>query len=382
MELSTVRDRTRLKPRREPYWHKLDRGQSLGYRPSKGGGEGSWVAKWYDGEQAIRKLHALGDFGDLSPSERYGAAVKKAREWLAHVSGGGSTKPITVKQACERYAEGDHEVHMRFVRHVYGEPIAKLPLLKLTAKHVADWRAKLEKKPAPVARRKVGKVSTRPRSASSLNRDMTALRAALNQAFEQGDVLNNQAWRSALKPVKHADKSRDVYLDRKERKALIGALPDDAAAFARGLCALPLRPGALAALTVGDYDRRISALKIGKDKSGEDRKIKLPPETAAMMDAQRKGKLPAAPLFARDDGKAWDRHAWKLPIKDAVAAAGLPSNITAYALRHSTITDLIAGGVPALTVAQLSGTSVAMIERHYGHLLQDQAAAALAKLVL
>lgn len=382
MDLSSVRNQDRLDPRREPYWHKLASGQFLGMRPSSKGSGGAWIARAYDADKRKQSYRSLGDFGDLPRHERFDAARKAAREWLEHVSGGGSTKPITVKQACERYADGDHEVHMRFVRHVYGEPIAKLPLLKLTAKHVADWRAKLEKKPAPVARRKVGKVATRPRSASSLNRDMTALRAALNQAFERGDVLNNQAWRSALKPVKHADKSRDVYLDRKERKALIGALPDDAAAFARGLCALPLRPGALAALTVGDYDRRTSTLKVGKDKAGNDRKIKLPPETAAMLDAQRKGKLPAAPLFARADGKAWDRHAWKLPIKDAVTAAGLPSNITAYALRHSTITDLIADGVPALTVAQLSGTSVAMIERHYGHLLQDQAAAALAKLVL
>ena len=35
-----------------------------------------------------------------------------------------------------------------------------------------------------------------------------------------------------------------------------------------------------------------------------------------------------------------------------------------------------------LTVAQLSGTSVAMIERHYGHLRADHAAAALATLAL
>jgi hypothetical protein len=35
-----------------------------------------------------------------------------------------------------------------------------------------------------------------------------------------------------------------------------------------------------------------------------------------------------------------------------------------------------------LTVAQISGTSVVMIERHYGHLRGDIAASALARLAL
>jgi len=49
-------------------------------------------------------------------------------------------------------------------------------------------------------------------------------------------------------------------------------------------------------------------------------------------------------------------------------------------LRHSVITDLIRARLPALTVAQLSGTSVAMIERHYGHLVRNHAEEALARL--
>ena len=64
-------------------------------------------------------------------------------------------------------------------------------------------------------------------------------------------------------------------------------------------------------------------------------------------------------------------------------AANLPPDATAYALRHSTITDLIARHrLDTMTVAQLSGTSVLMIEKHYGHLLRDHAADALAKLAL
>lgn len=45
---------------------------------------------------------------------------------------------------------------------------------------------------------------------------------------------------------------------------------------------------------------------------------------------------------------------------------------------NAAITDLIVtGGLDLLTVAQLSGTSVAMIEKHYGHLRAETAVAAL-----
>lgn len=369
MELGTVRDRARLKARREPYWHKLERGQALGYRPSKVGGEGAWIAKWYDADTRVRKLRALGEFSELPPSDRYGAAVKAAREWLEHVAGGGSTRAATVKQACQRYAASKPDAEGYFRRFVYTDPIARVPLLKLNAKQVRAWRERMQS-------------AREYRAPASVNRNMVALRAALNAAFDEGDVLTDAAWRGALRPLKHADRSRGVYLDRAERLALIEALPPDCAAFARGLCALPLRPGALAALTVGDFDHRRGTLRIGHDKAGADRRILLPATTATLLKEQARDKLPAAPLFARAAGAAWDRYAWRGLFQSARAAAGLAGDVTAYTLRHSTISDLIADGVPTLTVAQLSGTSVAMIERHYGHLLQKQAQAALARLAL
>ena len=69
-------------------------------------------------------------------------------------------------------------------------------------------------------------------------------------------------------------------------------------------------------------------------------------------------------------------------MRAAAKAAGLSDDITAYAMRHSTITDLVTGGLDLLTVAQISGTSVAMIEKHFGHLRVGHAAGALAALAL
>jgi integrase len=233
-----------------------------------------------------------------------------------------------------------------------------------------------------VSRKTDAPTITRPRSASSVNRDVATLRAALNRAHRLGCVPSDIAWLETLRPTKNADGRRDVYLTRVQRLALIEHAVADLQLYLRGLSALPLRPGALAALKVKNFDARLGVLTIGKDKSGADRKIKLPAATAKFFSTLTIGKLPNAPLFARADGSEWNRFAWRDAIRDAVAASGLPVTTSAYALRHSTITDLVTGGLDLMTVAQVSGTSVAMIERHYAHLQSDRAAAALATLVL
>ena len=138
----------------------------------------------------------------------------------------------------------------------------------------------------------------------------------------------------------------------------------------------------MASLTAGDFDKRTRELTVGKDKNGKPRRIQVPQEAASLLASEAEDKLPNAPLFMRVNGHAWDRHSWKRPIAASVAASGLPADATAYTLRHSTITDLVRAGLPLLTIAQISGTSVEMIERHYGHLASDAAIEALSQLAL
>lgn len=390
MAINTVDARIKLKARAAPYWHKLSSGQHLGFRKMAAGSDGTWLAQAYDPESRKQTRRSLGAFDNLPANKRFDTASEAAREWFKHLDLGGGTEVVTVKQACESYVEhvradkGDakaDDIKARFTRRVYEEKLGRIELPKLTEKHVGAWRKALAKVPVLVNPH-AENPTERERSPSSVNRDMTALRAALNYARSQRAVTTDMAWCYALKPIKNADGRRDAYLDRAQRLALIGMAPADVATLLRGLSLVPIRPGALAALTVSSFDKRLGVLTIGKDKSGRDRKIKLPKMTAEFFDAQAKGKTPAAPLLARADGKAWDKDAWKKPIKAAALAAELPASVTAYAMRHSVITDLVTGGLDLLTVAQLSGTSVAMIEKHYGHLRADHAAAALATLAL
>lgn len=393
--IDTVAARVELTPRVEPYWTRISAGCQLGFRKMTAASIGTWVAKFRDPDTHARTKKSLGDFETFPASQRYDAAKADAEAEFKRLGRGGPVVAITVKGAGENYvkhletrgkAATATDVERRFARYVDGHHIGSIPLKDLRPGHVEAWRKLLAVRPVTLQGAQAqgeAEPVPRTRTAGTLNRDMTALRAALNLAKEDGHVDTDMAWAAKLRPVRDADRRRDVYLDLTQRRALIAKAPADLAVFLSALSLVPLRPGAIAALVAGSYDKRLSTLTIGKDKAGADRKITLPKATAEFFAQQAKDKLPTAPLLARADGKAWDKDFWKGPVKAAVTAAELPPAITAYALRHSVITDLVAlHKLDTMTVAQLSGTSIVMIEKHYGHLLREHASAALASLTL
>lgn len=383
-DLSKVSAREQLKAQREPYWHRLRAGCFVGFRPSKRGGAGSWIARAYDEQERKYRLKALGDYGALTGAERFAAAKKDAEAFAEQVEAGGviEAKLETVSDACKAYAATRPEAESRFKRYIYSDPLAKVKLAKLRRRQLTEWRKRLEAQPALVSRRKKGERLVRERAPATINRDMAVLRAALNDVLAPGTPKTEAAWQEALQAIPNADRQRTLYLDRPQRKKLLEHVDAEASPFVRALCLLPLRPGAMAAITAGDFDKRTSELTIGKDKTGRPRRIQVSTEAAKVLGAEASDKLPTAPLFMRSNGKAWDKNSWKVPIAAAAKKASLPAGTTAYTLRHSTITDLVTAGLPLLTIAQISGTSAEMIERHYGHLASDAAVKALNELAL
>jgi len=388
-DLSRIGEREKLKPKAgdEPHWQRLRQGVYLGYRPSKKKVGGTWFARFYDADTNRNARKRLGDYGTLSGHDVFNQAKADAETWAETVETGGERAPDmeTVKDACAAYLEQKPGSIAEgvFRRHVYSDPIAKVKLDKLRRHHLKAWRKRLEEAPALVTRTKdAEKKLTKERSKSTVNRDMVPLRAALGMVLKPGAPNTDAAWQEALRPFKGADKRRELYLDRDERKALIDAATDEAKPLVKALCLLPLRPAALAGLTVRDFDKRTRALTVGQDKNGKPRQLTMPQMIADFFEAQVKDKLPTASIFVRSDGRVWHKDAWKHPIKNAVKAAGLPGATAAYTLRHSVITDLIRARLPILTVAQLAGTSVNMIEKHYGHLVRDDAEEALASIAV
>ncbi|MDC8753860.1 tyrosine-type recombinase/integrase [Erythrobacter sp. sf7] len=385
-DLSRVKDRDALKPQREPYWQRLRAGCFLGFRPSKAGGAGSWIARAYSEDTRSYVVKSLGDFGTLLPSERFTIAKKEAESFAEKIAAGGEIQQTleTVADACREYLRHKPSAISEgvFRRHVYSDPIGKVKLAKLRRHHLRDWRKRLEDTPAVISRSKEGTPKVRRRAASTVNRDMAPLRAALNKVLPHGAPGSEAAWQEALAPFPNADNRRELYLTKAQRRSLLRKSDVEASPFVHALCLLPLRPGAMAALCVSDYDRRTSELSIGSDKAKGKRRIVLPSAAAKLFDKQVKGKKPSEPIFLTSTGKAWDRNTWGDAIERAATAARLPKGTTAYTLRHATITDLVIAGLPLLTIAQISGTSAQMIERHYGHLVSEAAIKALGELEL
>jgi integrase len=388
-KIDTVDARNRLKPRDAAYIHHVSAGFSLRYRKPKANSTGTWNI-WYRDphtKEVIRR--SMGDLAHIPNSERFTFALKEAQKLIGHFSAGGSISLITVGEACKQYvdflngrnrANTAKDALSRYTRWVLGHKVASIPLTKLTRSSLEKWRAEMTQMPV-VINPFAEKLITRERSAASINRDMTALRAALNYAHDNGFVTSDQAWRIALKAVPNADKPRAAYLNRSQRDAVLKALDPKWRPFYKVLSLLPLRSGVVARLKVSDFNAQFSTLTLRADKRVNDRTIPLTAELKAIFVSQAKGKTSDAALLSNENGKAFTKDQWKKVMEAMVKELGFTEGVVTTTFRHSTITDLVSlHGLDIHTVAKIAGTSARMIEKHYGHLLHEHALKGLEKL--
>ncbi len=374
--LDRVDTREGLPPRRDPYWHRLSQGRHVGFRRMTKASPGTWLARLYDPESGY-KYQALGDFATLAEKDRFDAAKVAAEAWFQHLDRGGVVDVSTVRAACATYVEklrlekseaAADDPRGRFARLVDNDPLGRVKVNKLAPRHLAEWKKR---------------VLERGGSRATFNRNVTALRAALNLAHRRREVASDLAWVDELRPLKGADRRRELYLNRAARRKLIGKASAELQPFLTALALVPMRPGELASLRVEHFNPPQRVLRVsGKT---DERAIPLGKDAFAHFKACAVDKLPSAWLFSHlirqsvgsPEPGPWDRFAWRDGIRDAVKAAKLPKATCAYTLRHSVITDLIVGGLDLMTVARMSGTSIAMIDKHYGHLQQERARSAL-----
>ncbi len=365
LEIHKVRVRAVLKPRREPYWGPaLGRGQALGFRKIDAE-TGSWVARMRD-ESGGKVYRAL---GYLTADLDYEAAREAAERWFRQRDGGVADDKATVADACRAYVEdrrtakGEataHDAELRFKRTVYGTEFGSIPLSRLRTPAVKRWRDGLD----------LGK--------SASNRTLTALKAALNLSVAERRVEAGAAreW-GDVKPYQGASKRRDLFLDLKQRRRMFATAKGAVADLIRAAALTGARPGELVKATRGQFDARTKSMTfIGKTGT---RTVPLSDAAIELFTALSKSKLPGARLLVRDDGKPWGPSDWDELVKAAAVEAKLPAAVCLYTLRHSFITQAITDGMTTLDVARLVGTSVMMIEKHYGHLVASAARERLAK---
>ena len=365
--------RAQLKPRREPYWAPLQKYGSLGYRKPETGA-GTWIARRRD-EDGKNKYQSLGT------CESFDAAAKAARIWLANCERGIANGTVTIKDACADYVEalkqaGRHstgkDAEGRFRRLVDSSPIGRIELGKLSSRLLKDW---LNKQVATD-----GDEQDVRRTKDSANRNLASLKAALSLAHQNRLVDRDDAWNFVKPFSKVAARRQNAFLNQDERKALIDACPPDLADLCRSALLTGARPGELATLKVKDFNKSHGTLELS-GKTG----TRVSTISSAAIDFFTRlgtGKLPNAPLLATSFGQHWNKDSWKKPLKEAVIQAGLPGTVVLYSLRHTAISEMMMAGIDVFTVAKLTGTSVAMIEKNYGHLNKDAVKAKLDRMTI
>lgn len=363
-----ARTRNALAPRREPYWGApLARGRYLGVRKLEDG-TSTWIARLRDddGRQRYRSL------GQVTKEFEHGKAKEAAEAWFRDFDAGVDDKALSVGDACRAYvdeleAEGRlnaaQDADMRFRRTVYSDAISRLLVNKLKTDRIKAWRSGLGG------------------AKSSQNRNLTALKAALNLAVTHSRVNPSvaQQWR-AVKAHKDADGRRALFLDLKQRRALLDACEGSARDLVEAAMLTGARPGEIANLKRADFEPRTGTAKF-KGKTGT-RDVPLSSSALKLFKRLAKGKLPEAFLLTQDDGRQWKRWDWDDHVREAVAAANLPKGVVLYTLRHSFITEALSGGMTTFDVARLTGTSLVMIEKHYGHLVAGSARERLSRVTM
>jgi integrase len=207
------------------------------------------------------------------------------------------------------------------------------------------------------------------------------LKAALNLAVRDRRVnaAVAQEWAEG-QPLKHAQCRRDLFLDVSQRRQLLQHAQGGVRDLLESAMYTGCRAGELTSARRAAFDARTQSLTV-TGKTGT-RTFPLAAGAVELFTRLARDKLPKAYLLVRDDGTPWGHSDWDELVKDAARRAGLPTATCLYTLRHSFITQALLDGMSTLEVATMVGTSLAMIEKHYGHLVFSTAQARLARVQL
>jgi len=383
--------RARLKRGRQPHWQALVEGRvHLGYQCWKGEPAGRWVLRRYIAAAGKYRVQTLGRADDAAGADgadilSFEQAKAKAHAMVASLNGNGNGKieRLTVRQAMNRYIDYKHQKGQPVGDLISRSGVHILPVLgdlvvsELTAEQLRRWLATMAHSPAQ-RRAKGNKPQYRSEPTTdeefrqrraSANRVLTMLKAALNHAYDEGQVATRDAWGRRLAPFEKVEVARVRYLTVAEAERLINACDPEFRALVRGGLETGCRYGELIRLTVADYNPDAGTLAIQQSKSGKPRHVVLTEEGAAFFRAQTAGRNGHELMFRHDDGGAWQKSEQARPMAEACMNGKIKPAISFHILRHTWASLAVMAGVPLLVVAKNLGHSdTRMVEKHYGHL--------------
>lgn len=371
MKIDTPTARSKITARREPFWQQLDRGLALGYRA----GPATWVVRvQIEGRKTYHSL-GLADDGkrqaDGGHILNFSQAVEMAHRWRGRALKADNVASMTVEQALNSYTDylyrakaksTAYATETRMRKHLASQLGATL-IGKLTPRAIAAWHEGLV--PAGIS-----DPEERRKKMDSANHCLTALKAALNRAATGDAGVRDDAWR-AVKPFKGVTAARKVFLTEDEAQRLLDTCEDtNFRNLVEGGLLTGARFGELANMKVRDLDLAAYSWSVAISKTGP-RESELTTAAINLLRRVAVGRQKAELIFTRRDGGQWTNHNVRPPMERAIAKAGLDPTTTFYALRHTTISWLLKAGTPMQAIAENVGTSVRMIEKHYGKFLRQ-----------
>ena len=371
--LGSVEGRRKLKQRREPYWTKVVQGCALGYRKGASGG-GTWIARVRD-EAGEQHYHALGPADDLNDGQglSYAQALERARAFFGVAAH--STGRHTVGDALDAYLrhleannpQATVDDARKRIEALMRPVLGEIPLTKLRRAELDAWRQSMLKGERPKAEKRQA-ARPRARAPETVNKLVAYLKAALNLARANRWVSDDGAWRE-LSKLKGA-RARKVFLTHEQARRLLKACATPALRdLVRAALLTGARSGELANLRARDFDALTGTLEVA-GKTGA-RAVHLSSEAVAFFESLAKcAGAPEALLLPAHGGAGWTKNLHQKPFQAAVKAAELEADTVFYSLRHTHISWALLHQVNIQVVAENCGTSVRMIELHYGKFLR------------
>jgi integrase len=331
-------------------------------------GAGRWGLRYYDQEGKRRRV---------SPFPTRSAALAHFRDVIEPQLRGESTPlpDLTLSEFVDLYLDRHAAVvragTIRVLRERLGYATRDYGNLRLSALEsmsgeLADWRKKLPE------RTRYGIVS--------------ALRQTLGAAVRWRYIAENPAKAAGKNPQPSPRVVRPYTLA--ELTAIAAELAPQYEPLPDFAAATGLRPEEWIALERKHVDRRGSAvnvtqtfsegeiIELGKTTRSR-RQVPLSRRACAALD-RLPARLDTPLLFPAPDGGPLDLHNFRRrQWNPAITSSGVVKPARIYDLRSTFASNALAAGVTVFELARVMGTSVLMIERHYGALL-DGAGAGIA----
>lgn len=204
-----------------------------------------------------------------------------------------------------------------------------------------------------------------------------ALRQVLAAAVRWGYIVRNPALDAGQNPTPRSDEIRPLRPDEIDR--IVAELGPQDVAIVIFAVETGLRTNEWLATERRDLDRQNPAVAVQRRYTDGSlipypktyrRRVPLTPEAAEALE-QLPARIDTPILFPGEHGGHLNLNNWRNRVwYPALDAAGVPK-CGPYVLRHSFATNALRKGLPIYQLARLMGTSVKIIDKHYGHLAHD-----------